>query len=743
MMILGQTIINLDYSLIKSEKYSQFLIWLNGQLRLDVDNIENVVLASIFLILGAIIFALATKNVLLPVEEIGKDLSDTKTKNIPFSQLGWIPIGSIAAGIILYIVLISRMFALQKSVIDPILCVLAALLIGYSAWSWDKKNDKKVFERIGRIDVVIMIVLVASGLLIASFQLTDIPNMLVGDEGNFFDTANAIAKSEYKPSFFDMGVYSYPVASSYWQAFVIKLFGASLWSWRFSSVLIGVLAVIPMYLLGSDLFGKRVGLLASISMLVAPYFLSFARLGYNNSQVLLPVTISAWLLYRGLNHKSVFLLFLGGVFSGLGFLTYTAARISIVLAVFVFSFIVLKSVFKHSIYRAISSQIIWILAFFFGWLLIASPHLVYSSTQNPVSFRYKTIEGSFVNVDAARPFFPEKEIFSIDSGQKIDKYTMYFSPKIYLWLFQRGFLRTVLAFHRQGLINEHFLTSPIAGPVATIFYLIGLAVLLTRIREKCSSFLLTWLILVFLFLSALNTFPPRQTHMIPLIPVMSLLIGLGLDFLIKAILTNIDLKKKPLIQLVLTLFGITAIMAGGLWQYFVVIPKVYRPNLDQVMNWAELSNDKNIPFIYITNLPNWQNWKPFSLGRLTSNKPFSVISEEEYLNSIIHLPITQEAVIFFHPNYYNELVKKIHDEYPSSSDPKPILNRSDMRIGGMIIIGTFTPPTKICFGQGIILLLISPAGRISICLLLLAAFLLFNSTGLYTIKRNLNLLTKE
>lgn len=724
-MILGQSIMNLDHSLIKSEKYSQFLIWLNSQIRLDVDNLDNVLIASFLLIAGAAIFALATKPVLFPEMENASDFSETKTAFLPISQLGIVPLCSSVVGIIIYFVLIARMFALKNSIIDPILWLLATILIGYTAWVWDRKNDKNGFEGIGRIDAVIMIALVAGGLLIASYQLANIPNMLMGDEGNFFDTANAIAKGEYRPSFFDMGVYSYPVASSFWQAFILKLFGASLWSWRFSSVLIGVLAVVPLYLLGADLFGKRIGLLSSVSMLVAPYFLSFTRLGYNNSQVLLPVTLSAWLLYRGIKRKSIFLLFLGGVASGLGFLTYTAARISIVLAVFVFMFIFVKSVFKHSIHREIKSQIILILAFFLGWLIVASPHLVYSSIQNPASFRYKTIEGSFINVDAASPFFPEKEIFSIDSGQKIDKYTMYFSPKIYFWLFQRGFLRTILAFHRQGLITDHFLTSPIPGPVATIFYLMGLAVLLSSMREKRSIFLLTWLFLVFLFLSALNTFPPRQTHMIPMLPVMSLLIGLGLNALIDAVLIINNLSKNPLFRSILTLTGMSAIILGSLWQYFVVIPTTYRPDLDQVMNWAELSNERNIPFIYITNKANWQNWKPFLLGRLTSEKPFQVVSEEEYLKNNVSLPHAQEAVIFFHNNNYFELVKRIQNEYPASLDPKPILNRSDMRIGGMIIIGTFSLPAQIDLVHGIILLLISPSGIISLVLLFLAIILIF------------------
>jgi hypothetical protein len=59
-------------------------------------------------------------------------------------------------------------------------------------------------------------------------------------------------------------------------------------------------------------------------MIANPYFLSFARLGYNNSQSLLPLTLCIYFFALAARNGSYFYLWLSGLVAGFGFYTYSA-----------------------------------------------------------------------------------------------------------------------------------------------------------------------------------------------------------------------------------------------------------------------------------------------------------------------------------------------------------------------------------------------------------------------------------
>jgi 4-amino-4-deoxy-L-arabinose transferase-like glycosyltransferase len=723
LMVAAQIVMNLEDALIWDKNFAGFLQAVNDGIRFDIDRRENAFIAVLLMIGGAILFSQLYKPVKSIEPFIDSGISRLTLDKFPRIQKSSLLI--VIMGFSLFIVLTVRMFLLQVSLLDPILWLFVLALVGFAIAS----REKQIFGtipvwNISRTDIMLLLLLFAGGLLVSAFRLTSHPNMLMGDEGNFFDTARSIATGEYLPSFFDMGVYSYPVASSYWQGFIMNWFGVSLWSWRFSSVLISVLAVIPLYLLGLEMFGRRTAILASICFLAAPYFLAFARLGYNNSQSLLPVTLSAFLFYKGWKNRSPFLLYLAGVAAGLGFLTYTAGRISFILGLSILSACILRSAWVRSHRAGLKTYATLTLVFVLGWLISASPHLVYSGTVDPQTFRYKTVESIFFNVDAARLYFSTEEIFSHSPGWLVEPYHLYFNPGIYAWLFQRGFLRTILSFFLPGLIADHFVTSPLPGPISPIFLIIGMTVGFARFRERRYFFLLSWFFLVVILLSTMNTFPPRQTHMVPVIPVMVLLIAVGLDAFIETVAhswrPHFSAFLRPMMISTISLVVISA----GLFQYFSIIPGIFKPDLDQVMNWAELSNHRNVPFFYITKRDNWEKWKPFMVGRMMPDRPFHVISEDDFLRGKEILPIHNEAIIIFHNYRPLELIKKIERDLLMPLKPIPVLDRSGDPIGHFIIIGSFRLPVHpLPFRESVIELLTSPAGYISL-ILLFAAFII-------------------
>ena len=706
LMVLGQYAMSQYKPLVVPYEFSRAL---NEWLRVDVTNLDNVLVGAALLILGGWRLAVGVQRV--RHSETGPETLTPFSMRPALNRAGLVWLRLMAVGGLLWGFLLFRLHRLDEAAYLPWLWLAAIALLGVAAYKWDRACfGRRALLRceLTRAQVVLLLALLAMGLLIATYQLQQVPDSLMGDEGDFFNTARSIAAGDYRPSLFDLGVYSYPVFGSVWQAGVLKLFGATIWAWRFASALAGVLAAVPLYLLGRELFGRRVGYLAAWAMLVAPYFLAFARLGYNNSQAILPVVLSAWLLYSGLKRQSAFYLFLGGAAAGLGFLTYTAGRLGLVIAALYFIYLFLANV------RRRASQFSWRtllplgLAFVVGWAVVAAPHLVWGNARDPSGLRYKTLESVFINADAARPYFPDKEIFAVAPPRVVDGRQLFFNPSLYARLILRGLVRSLLVFHHKDLVTEHFIASPLAGPVAVVFYAFGLALLSARLRERRYAFLALWFLSGLLLLSALNTFPPRHQHLMPIIPIMALLIGLGLDVVVEAVASFFqDVRRRMTMRVALLALGVIAITAAGLWQYFYFVPRYYRPDLDQTMNWAGLHNPASTTFVYLYRNPGLRDWKPFYFARLAPTRPFVTLNEADVLAGRAALPSTHDLVVFFEVNQFNVVAAALARQMPSAV-LLTFVNRDQVPVGGAMFTGRFVPPSFTPFLSGLSELLTSP-----------------------------------
>ena len=282
-----------------------------------------------------------------------------------------------------------------------------------------------------------MIGLFLLGLGIGSFALQDIPNIMIPDEGSFWETGRAIAIGEFKPAFFDFGVYTFPVASSIFQGWVMRIVGVNLWGWRFASVLAGTLTVIPLYLLAREWFDRRVAIMAALFMVSSPYYLSFARMGYNNSQALFPVVLSLYFWSLGYKRDSKLYYWLAGLAAGLGFYTYPAAWLGLVT-------IVLVMVLLTTIRRIKFRQAILVTAIFLtATALTAGPRLAYgASSQNAEPLFYKLIETSFVSAFHGSAFYGQAELYPEGVAYLLGDNQIFYAPEVYAELLTRGIVRT-------------------------------------------------------------------------------------------------------------------------------------------------------------------------------------------------------------------------------------------------------------------------------------------------------------
>lgn len=596
---------------------------LNELFRIDVPNLDNVIVATVLLFGGgAILFGVFRDHSVsssipdaVPVDPIGLPSSSRRV---------WLWMAGLSASaFFLFLFLIGRLSAGDDGNWLAIIWLSGLGLAGYVAFHFDQQAGRPLSAGLQRRDLVIVLGLVLLAVGIGAFDLTRKPFSLMGDEGSFWETAQAIAIGQYRPSIFDLGVYTYPILGSFYQALILRVFGLSLWSWRFASVLAGAVSVAPTYLLAREMFDRRVALLAGAAMIVMPYLIAFERLGYNNSQSLFPVTLTLYFLYAGLKRTSVVYLFLGGGAAGLGFYTYTSAQLGIVCAMLFFAYLFLK---RHDETRR--TVVVLGLVFVAGWGLTALPRLAYNAATRPEMMGNKLSESLFANVDYALDLFGPAELYRDYPPIPLGNIKIFYRPDLYARLLVRGLIRTFLAFHHNLVITEHFIDGPLPGPFAVVFYFLGLTFTLANLRRASLALLAIWFFSGWALLSVINSFPPRHQHLVVLIPVISILTALGL--VATADLVSEYLPKwRDRVSAVLVAINLGVIAVLGLNDYFFDVQATYPPSFDQVITFTALNLQARGEIVYVYDKPAEKDNVPYGISKIPTFATFRTVSPEE------------------------------------------------------------------------------------------------------------------
>ncbi len=386
----------------------------NSAYHVDVPNLDNTILAVILLVLGAYCVVRAV-GVSAESEE---PVLDRRTFEAPsLSAIIRSHLVLVVAAAISFVVVIWRLGRSDFNIVFLLNLAFTLFVIVYVAFRYDRCAWISLSPGITRLDLLLMLLLLVAGLVVGAYQLDRVPNMMLGDEGAFLEQAKGILTSDSEPQFFDLGVYSFPQASSIYQAGIMRVFGLSLWSWRFSSVLAAVLAVIPTYLLACDLFNRRVAVLSGLAMVTTPYFIAFERMGYNNAQAIFPVALAVYLLYLAVQRESMFYYVWAGIIGGLGFYTYSAGRLGLVVAVIAVYIVFARlraarrkaaeeerAAFAPAMrkWRTLAA------AFAIATVVTVAPLYVYGNARDPVEMQSKFLESVFPHSVYAESLFPPK-----------------------------------------------------------------------------------------------------------------------------------------------------------------------------------------------------------------------------------------------------------------------------------------------------------------------------------------------
>lgn len=623
-------------------------IWLNKKIHLEDPTIDNVLHGVPLLAIGGVLMLIGLRGKhLLPLESV--QFGEGRFPSGSFSS-SWL---CAFAGAGIFAILLLKLTDETFQRFQVPFWLLTLILFGIVAAIWDRSRWADLSPHIIRKDWLWLLCLLIVGIVIGVYRLQGLPDQLMGDEGNFWTTARDIATGEYVPSVFSPGVYSFPILGSIAQAWLMRVFGISLWGWRFASVLLGLATVPPLYLLARETFNRRIAIISCCVLIASPYFIAFSRLGYNNIQALFFITLTAGWLYIGLGRRSNVYLYLAGIVAGLGFYTYFSARLSIVLAlVFILLMCLTRKIKVIDGIQAIGFLLL-------GFIPVVVPYFIYGYIHDPAGMGYKISESVFFNTFNGLQFYSERELHSITPPFPINENEFFYNPQIYLVLIVRGILRTLLAIQKPGMISEHFIAFPLAGTIGAVFYVIGLLLMLRTIRSPRSQLLILLFLTNILGLSALNTVPPRHTHMITILPVFAILIAVGIYALATAISVMYWklLKFKPLLLVGL----VTVVGVGGLYDYFVTMPKQYPPTWDQTIAWAILDSHGE-RFFYLYENASQGEFYPYTLDEFRKTIFYSGIPVEEVLEG--QRVFSEDAsLIFFSPLFADHIVSILQEQW--------------------------------------------------------------------------------
>lgn len=167
-----------------------------------------------------------------------------------------------------------------------------------------------------------------------SYRLLEVPRGITTDEAAFGYNASLISQTlrDENGRFLPVFVLSMqgrdwrqPVAQ-YFDVLSFKLFGRSLFNLKLVSVFVASISAVMIYLLGSQLLGKKFGFLALIIFLTTPVIMIHSHLALDN---IMPVPfILLWLfgILRFQEKKSLKFLILSGLSLGISFYAHKSMR---------------------------------------------------------------------------------------------------------------------------------------------------------------------------------------------------------------------------------------------------------------------------------------------------------------------------------------------------------------------------------------------------------------------------------
>jgi hypothetical protein len=413
-------------------------------------------------------------------------------------------------------------------VLSIILFVLSAVLdTGWRLPStqkfveWLKKNRAELLL-IGAITIV--------AFCIRFIDVEIHPYSFMNDEGEFGNNAACLLTGECRNIFY-VGWAGQPMLNFLPAAINIGLLGRTALAVRLSSVMIGVLAVLAVYLCAREIFNKRVAWVAALLLAALPVHVHFSRLGVANIVDSLTSTLILWLLFRGAKRGSTLSFVAAGIVAGLCMYTYIGSILAPVIGAGALIYIALR---MPGFLRANIKNILF--------LILAITIVIL-----PLLGHYYTHSDSFL----AR--YKGEGIFENGSIQDKIKTTGKNTAQILLDQFAKSSLVYIVT---PAPSNFYSSPKPYLIPLVAILFMFGLALTLSRIKDARFMVIIAWLLTPIILGSTLTGGPPSTQRMMMSMPALMMISAVGMITVVESIqqFGQKVLRFAPVILLSLVLY---------------------------------------------------------------------------------------------------------------------------------------------------------------------------------------------
>ncbi len=188
-----------------------------------------------------------------------------------------------------------------------------------------------------------MFAIILLAIVLRVYNINSVPSGIYPDEANNGTNAyDAQLNNDYQWFYPDNngreGLYINMIALFF------KLSGVSIFTLKLTSIIMGVLTVVGVYLLSRELFisKPKLALIASYLTAVSFWAINFSRIAFRAIMMLPILTFSFYFIFRGLRTKKWWDFAIAGFIFGLGFHTYIAFRIAPLLLVVLFFLLLLQ-----------------------------------------------------------------------------------------------------------------------------------------------------------------------------------------------------------------------------------------------------------------------------------------------------------------------------------------------------------------------------------------------------------------
>jgi 4-amino-4-deoxy-L-arabinose transferase-like glycosyltransferase len=287
----------------------------------------------------------------------------------------------------------------------------------------------------------------------------------------------------------------------------MRLLGDTVAGLRALSALIGTATVLTTFLMARELWGRRAAWLAAVLLTFGHFHLHYSRLAVNNVADGLLMTLSLWLVVRGLRSRKAIHFALAGVVIGAGWYGYFGARL---IGIVVVAFLAWRAAAEKG-FRARYGGLLKVLA---GAALVTIAPLVVYYVGHPGALAARSRQ---VSIFASGWLMREQQI----TGRGATS------------LLLEQLLKSISAFNYT--LDPTFwyrAQIPLLDPISGGLLVLGLLWTTAHWRRPANGLLLLWLWLAVLFGWVVTENPPSSMRLVIVAPALALLGGLGLNWLI-------------------------------------------------------------------------------------------------------------------------------------------------------------------------------------------------------------------